>query len=418
MVKILPEVYDNMEIKRDYYLNKLIAFKNNGLIKTITGIKASGKSYLLNTIFYNYLLECNVLKDHIIRLSLDEFDNVYLRDAKILSKYIKERIIDKDIYYVLLDEIQLVDNFEGVLNGLLRISNIDIYVTGSNSKYLLTDIITEFRGRTINIKVYPLSFYEFMSVYKGEKIDGWLEYITYGGMPYVLTKRTEEEKRLYLNNLFKLTYLKDIIDRNNIKRVYVLNKLVYILALYSFLLSNTFISHLIKNVSVHTISSYINYLLDAFIAIKVKRYDIKGKRYISTYNKYYFTDIGLRNAILNFRGLEENQIIKNIIYNELIIRGYSVDVGVVKIRERSKGRKQLEVDFVCNLGYKRYYIKQVVSLDTREKTLQEEKALMNINDNFKKIIVVRDTMKHWYTEEGILVIGIWEFLLNKDSLDY
>ena len=407
-----------MEIKRDYYLNKLIAFKNNGLIKTITGIKASGKSFLLNTIFYNYLLECNVLKDHIIKVSLDEFDNVYLRDAQILSKYIKERIIDKDIYYVLLDEIQLVDNFEGVLNSLLRISNIDIYVTGSNSKYLSANIITEFRGRMINIKVYPLSFYEFMSVYKGEEIDGWLEYITYGGMPYVLTKRTEEEKRLYLSNLFELTYLKDITDRNNIKRVNVLNKLVYILASYSFLLSNTFISNLIKSVSVHTISSYINYLLDAFIAVKVKRYDIKGKRYISTYNKYYFTDIGLRNAILNFRGLEENQIVKNIIYNELIIRGYSVDVGVVKIRERGSGRKQLEVDFVCNLGYKRYYIKQVLCLDTREKTLQEERVLININDNFKKIIVVKDTMKHWYTEEGILVIGIWEFLLNKDSLDY
>ena len=394
-----------MEIKRDYYLNKLIAFKNNGLIKTITGIKASGKSFLLNTIFYNYLLECNVLKDHIIKVSLDEFDNVYLRDAQILSKYIKERIIDKDIYYVLLDEIQLVDNFEGVLNSLLRISNIDIYVTGSNSKYLSANIITEFRGRTINIKVYPLSFYEFMSVYKGEEIDGWLEYITYGGMPYVLTKRTEEEKRLYLSNLFELTYLKDITDRNNIKRVNVLNKLVYILASYSFLLSNTFISNLIKSVSVHTISSYINYLLDAFIAVKVKRYDIKGKRYISTYNKYYFTDIGLRNAILNFRGLEENQIVKNIIYNELIIRGYSVDVGVVKIREMGSGRKQLEVDFVCNLGYKRYYIKQVLCLDTREKTLQEERVLININDNFKKIIVVKDTMKHWYTEEGILVIG-------------
>ena len=411
------------QIKRDLYLNKLINRKENGMIKVVTGIRRSGKSYLLDPIFKNYLMDNGVSEDHIIKLNLEERKNKKYLDPDILDKYIRSLIVDKKMYYVILDEIQNVSDFEFVLNGFLYIENVDVYVTGSNSKFLSSDVITEFRGRGDEVRVYPLSFKEFTSAYKGTQEEAWNEYLIYGGMPYILTKKTEEEKSSYLSNLFKTTYLKDIIERNNVGREDVLNALVNILSssvgslTNPTKLANTFVSNMIKNVNVQTITSYINYLLDSFLINKVERYDIKGKKYISTPSKYYFTDIGLRNVRINFRQLEENHLMENIIYNELMIRGYNVDVGVVEIRDESKKRKQLEVDFVCNQSYKRYYIQCTLHLEEREKTIQEEKPLLNIGDEFKKIIVVKDNIKHWYTEEGILIIGIQEFLLNQDSLD-
>lgn len=411
------------EISRYIYLNKLINRKENGMIKIVTGIRRSGKSYLLDPIFKNFLINNGVQDDHIIKIDLEERKNKRFLDPDVLDEYIRSLIIDEKMYYVILDEIQLVSDFESVLNGFLHIKNVDVYVTGSNSKFLSSDIITEFRGRGDEVKVYPLSFSEFLEAYSGNKIDAWNEYLTYGGMPYILTKKTDEEKSSYLNSLFETTYLRDIVERNNVQRVDVLNALVNVLAssvgslTNPTKLTNTFISNSIKDVNAHTITLYMDYLLDAFLINKVERFDVKGKKYISTPSKYYFVDIGLRNARLNFRQQEENHLMENIIYNELIIRGYNVDVGVVEVRDENKGRKQLEVDFVCNLGSKRYYVQSALNLDTREKTIQEERPLMSVGDNFKKIIVVKDNIKHWYTEEGIMIIGIQEFLLNKDSLD-
>ena len=411
------------EIKRDVYLNKLISRKENGLIKIITGIRRCGKSYLLDPLFKNYLLESGVKEDHIIKLELDKEENKKFRDSHELNEYIKSLIKDKNMYYILLDEIQMVGGFESVLNSFLYERNLDVYVTGSNSKFLSSDIITEFRGRGDEIKVFPLSFYEYVEAFKGDKQDAWNEYVLYGGLPLVLSKKTDEEKSKYLKDLFDQTYIKDIIERNNIQRVDILDSIINILASSVGSLTNpqkmfnTFISNGEKKISLNTINSYIKYIEDSFIVNKSERYDVKGKKYIQTPQKYYFSDIGLRNARLNFRQQEENHIMENIIYNELIIRGYNVDVGVVEVRDENKNRKQLEFDFVCNLGNKRYYVQSALILDTREKTIQEERPLMNINDNFKKIIVVKDNMKHWMTEEGILVIGIQEFLLNKNSLD-
>ena len=411
------------EISRYIYLNKLINRKENGMIKIVTGIRRSGKSYLLDPIFKNFLINNGVQDDHIIKIDLEERKNKRFLDPDVLDEYIRSLIIDEKMYYVILDEIQLVSDFESVLNGFLHIKNVDVYVTGSNSKFLSSDIITEFRGRGDEVKVYPLSFSEFLEAYSGNKIDAWNEYLTYGGMPYILTKKTDEEKSSYLNSLFETTYLRDIVERNNVQRVDVLNALVNVLAssvgslTNPTKLTNTFISNSIKDVNAHTITLYMDYLLDAFLINKVERFDVKGKKYISTPSKYYFVDIGLRNARLNFRQQEENHLMENIIYNELTIRGYNVDVGVVEVRDENKGRKQLEVDFVCNLGSKRYYVQSALNLDTREKTIQEERPLMSVGDNFKKIIVVKDNIKHWYTEEGIMIIGIQEFLLNKDSLD-
>ncbi len=410
------------EIKRDVYLNKLISRKENGLIKIITGIRRCGKSYLLDSLFKNYLLESGVKEDHIIKLELDKEENKKYRDSHELNEYIKSQIKDKNMYYILLDEIQMVEGFESVLNGFLYERNLDVYVTGSNSKFLSSDIITEFRGRGDEIKVFPLSFSEYVEAFKGDKQTAWNEYVLYGGLPLILSKKTDEEKSKYLKDLFEQTYIKDIIERNNIQRVNILDSIINMLASSVGSLTNpkkiydTFVSNGEKEISSNTVNSYIKYIEDSFIVNKSDRYDVKGKKYIQTPQKYYFSDIGLRNARLNFRQQEENHIMENIIYNELIVRGYNVDVGVVEVRE-SNQRKQLEVDFVCNLGNKRYYVKSVLNLDTREKTIQEERPLMNINDNFKKIIVVKDTMKHWITEEGILVIGIQEFLLNKNSLD-
>ena len=411
------------EIKRDVYLNKLISRKENGLIKIITGIRRCGKSYLLDPLFKNYLLESGVKEDHIIKLELDKEENKKFRDAHELNEYIKSLIKDKNMYYILLDEIQMVGGFESVLNSFLYERNLDVYVTGSNSKFLSSDIITEFRGRGDEIKVFPLSFSEYIESFKGDKQDAWNEYVLYGGLPLIFSKKTDEEKSKYLKDLFDQTYIKDIVERNNIQRVDILDSIINILASSVGSLTNpqkmfnTFISNGEKEISLNTINSYIKYIEDSFIVNKSERYDVKGKKYIQTPQKYYFSDIGLRNARLNFRQQEENHIMENIIYNELIIRGYNVDVGVVEVRDENKNRKQLEVDFVCNLGNKRYYVQSALNLDTREKTIQEERPLMNINDNFKKIIVVKDNMKHWMTEEGILVIGIQEFLLNKNSLD-
>lgn len=410
------------EIKRDVYLKKLIDRKENGLIKVITGIRRCGKSYLLNTIFYNYLLESGVNDQHIIKIALDNDDFTYLQKQGELSQYVKDKIIDKSLYYILLDEIQLVDNFEFVLNGLNSIENTDIYVTGSNSKFLSSDIITEFRGRSDEIRLLPLSFSEIFSVYNGSKEDAWIDYMTYGGLPLVTEQNTSEQKSKYLINLFQTTYIKDIVERNKIQRTDILDALINSIASSIGSLTNpnklfkTFISKGEKEVSLNTVTSYLNFLMDSFMVEKVDRFDIKGKKYIGAVSKYYFSDIGLRNARINFRQLEENHIMENIIYNELIMRGFNVDVGIVEVRDKDN-RKQLEVDFVCNFGSKRYYIQSALNLDTREKTLQEENSLININDNFKKIIVVKDNYHPWYTEEGILVIGIKEFLLNKNSLD-
>ena len=410
------------EINRDSYLKKLIDRKENNLIKIITGIKRSGKSYLLDPIYKNYLLDNGVDNNHIIKIDLDLRANKKFLDPDYLDNYVRNSIRDEKVYYCLLDEIQNVPDFESVLNGFLKIPNLDVYVTGSNSKFLSSDIITEFRGRSDEIRVYPLTFSEFLSAFDGTKEEAWNSYIMFGGLPLILNQKTDEQKRNYLISLFNTTYLKDTIERNNINRVDVLDSLINLLSSSIGSLTNpkkisdTFISNSFKDVSINTISSYLNCLLDSFIIEKVERYDVKGKKYISPPSKYYFSDIGLRNARINFRQMEENHIMENIIYNELLSRGYNVDVGVVEVREGNI-RKQLEVDFVCNQSDKRFYIQVALNLDTREKTIQEEKSLLNINDNFKKIIVVKDNILKWYTEEGILVIGLQEFLLNKNSLN-
>ena len=410
------------EIERNLYLNKIINRRENGLIKVITGIRRCGKSYLLDPLFKNYLLADGVKEDHIIKLELDRVENEKYRNSRALNEYIRSLIKDKDMYYVILDEIQLVKGFEFVLNGLLYEKNIDVYVTGSNSKFLSSDIITEFRGRGDQIKVNPLSFAEFSSAFDGDKYEAWNEYVTYGGMPLILSKKNDEEKSQYLKELFEQTYIKDIVERNNIQRIDILDSLINMLASSVGSLTNpqklfdTFKSNGEKELSLNTINSYIADIEDSFIVNKSTRYDIKGKKYIQTPQKYYFSDIGLRNARLNFRQQEENHLMENIIYNELLIRGYNVDVGVVEVREEGK-RKQLEVDFVCNLGNKRYYIQSALNLDTREKTIQESRSLNNIGDSFKKIIVVKDNIKLWRTDDGIVIMGIQEFLLNKDSLD-
>lgn len=410
------------EIKRDVYLNKIIEKRENGLIKIITGIRRCGKSYLLDPLFKNYLLESGVKEDHIIKLDLDERKNNKFLDPDQLDQYIRDLIKDNDQYFLILDEIQKVEDFESVLNGFLHIRNLDVYVTGSNSKFLSSDIITEFRGRGDEVRIHPLSFSEFYSAFNGTKEEAWEQYIVYGGLPRILSFKNEVEKSEYLKNLFEKTYLDDIVERNNIQRVDVLDAVVNILAssIGSLTnpnkLSNTFESSGFKDVSVNTITSYINYLQDSFLIEKATRYDVKEKKYIQTPYKFYFSDIGLRNCRLNFRQQEETHIMENIIFNELLYRGYNVDVGVVEIRE-GDDKKQVEVDFVCNQYNKRYYIQSALSLPTREKTIQEERPLMNIPDNFKKIIVVKDDIKPWISEEGISIVGLKEFLLNPNSMD-
>lgn len=409
------------EIKRDIYLNKLINRKENGLIKIITGIRRCGKSYLLDPLFKNSLLESGVKVDHIIKLELDKEENKKYRDSHELNEYIKSQIKDKDMYYILLDEVQMCEGFESVLNGFLYERNIDVYVTGSNSKFLSSDIITEFRGRGDEIRVFPLSFFEYVEAFKGDIQDAWNEYVLYGGLPLIMSKKSDEEKSKYLKDLFDQTYIKDIIERNNIQRVDILDSIINILASSVGSLTNpkkiydTFVSNGEKEISSNTVNSYIKYIEDSFIVNKSDRYDVKGKKYIQTPQKYYFSDIGLRNARLNFRQQEENHIMENIIFNELLIRGYTVDVGVVETRN-SDGRTYYEIDFICNMASNRYYIQSALNIDSKEKNYQESRPLNCVGDNFKKIIVVKDDINPWHNEDGILIIGIKDFLLNKSSL--
>lgn len=410
------------EIKREQYLNELISAKENRLIKVITGIRRCGKSYLLDPIFKNYLLENNVKEDHIIKLDLDLIENKIYRDPLKLFNYVMDNVKDKDLYYILLDEIQLVDNFEDVLNSFLKKPNLDVYVTGSNSKFLSSDIITEFRGRSTEINVYPLSFSEFVELKNISKEEAWKEYVLYGGLPPVVLQEDEKQKREYLLSLFDMTYLKDIIERNDIKRKDVLDAIVNILASSIGSLTNpmniykTYIGVGDKDISVNTITSYIEHLENAFLVKKVERYDVKGRKHVSTPFKYYFTDLGLRNVRLNFRQQEENHIMENIVFNELLIRGYNVDVGVVEVRS-NEGRTYYEIDFICNMASNRYYVQSALNIDSPEKNYQESRPLNSVGDNFKKIIVVKDDINSWHNEDGILIVGIKEFLLNKNSLE-
>lgn len=411
-------------IERNEYLEKLINRMGNGLIKVVTGIRRSGKSYLLNELFYDYLIDKGVPSDHILKISLDKTENIELHDAKKLDEYIKKQIKDDEMYYVVIDEVQLAKGFELVLTGLLYEDNIDVYVTGSNSKFLSSDVITEFRGRGDEVHVMPLSFAEFCSSFEGDKNDAWLEYMTFGGLPQILTKKTDEDKSKFLKDQFNNTYIKDIVERNKIQRVDVLDSIINILSSSVGSLTNpqkifdTFKSNGEKELSLNTINSYLTHLENAFLITKVNRYDVKGRKYIETPLKYYFSDIGLRNARINFRQQEENHIMENIIYNELVLRGYNVDVGVVPVLDENGKMVQTEVDFVCNLGTKRIYIQSALNLDTREKTIQEERPLLKIKDNFKKIIIIKDSVKPWYTEEGVLIVGIKEFLLDKDVINF
>ncbi len=410
------------EFKREQYLNQLIAARENKLIKVITGIRRCGKSYLLDPIFKKYLITSGVKENHIIKLDLDLIENHKYRDPMELFNYVIAKVKDENMYYILLDEIQLVDNFEEVLNSFLKKTNLDVYVTGSNSKFLSSDIITEFRGRSTEIKIYPLSFKEFIEYKNISEDKAWKEYIQYGGLPPVVIQNDNKQKREYLANLFETTYLKDIVERNDIKRKDVLDAIVNILASSIGSLTNpsniykTYLSIGDKDISLNTITSYIEYLENAFLIKKVERYDVKRRKYITTPVKYYFTDLGLRNIKLNFRQYEEKHIMENIIYNELLLRGYSVDVGVVESRNKN-GRVFYEIDFVCNMASNRYYIQSALSIDEPEKIIQESRPLNYVKDNFKKIIVVKDNINAWHNEDGILIIGIMEFLLNSNSLE-
>ena len=416
-----------MEIKRDLYLNKLIRKKNNGLIKIVTGVRRCGKSYLLFNLFHNHLLEEGVEEDHIIEVALDDRSNKELRDPDNMLKFVKERIVDKETYYIILDEVQLLDEFEDVLNSFLHIRNADIYVTGSNSKFLSSDLITEFRGRGDEIRIYTLSFREFVSVYDGSLDEAWDEYFNYGGLPLILSMETVEDKVEYLTSLFQKVYLSDIVERNKVRNKDELDELVDILASAIGSLTNpsklakTFKSVKGKVISDKTLKTYIDYLIDAFLISKAKRFDIKGKRYIGSPAKYYFEDIGLRNARLNFRQVEITHIMENIIYNELRIRGYKVDVGLVEHystgKDGKRQKKQLEVDFVATKGSEKYYIQSAFAMNKEEKIAQEQRSLVHISDSFKKIIIVADNIKVRRNEEGITTMGLRNFLLDENSLN-
>lgn len=411
------------EIKRDLYLQQLIDAMGNGMIKIITGIRRCGKSYLLDPLFKNHLLKNGIDENHIIKLNLDERKNQQYYHPDRLDEFVRSQIRDNQTHYIIIDEIQLVNDFESVLNGFLNMRNLDIYVSGSNSKFLSSDIVTQFRGRGQQIRVYPLSFAEYFQAGHQEKNEALKEYLRYGGMPLLFSMTSDEQKSRYLKELFELTYLKDIIERNNIKKNDVLESLVNILAssigsvTSATKLTNSFMSNGTKELSKNTVIQYLSFLLDSFLIEKVDRYDIKGKRYIQSLSKYYYCDIGLRNARLNFRQQEDNHIIENLVYNELIRRGFNVDVGIVEIRDKDD-KKQLEVDFVCNQSDHRYYVQVTSHLENAEKTLQEQRSLMNISDNFKKIIISREDNKPWLTEQGILVVGLMDFLLDFDCFKH
>ena len=413
-----------MEIKRDFYLNKLIGHKKNGLVKIVTGVRRCGKSYLLFKLFRDHLIENGTDENHIISIALDDFGNRRLQNPEELYGYVKSQIIDDGDYYILLDEIQLVPEFESVINGFLHIPGVDIYVTGSNSKFLSSDIITEFRGRGDEIRVYPLNFSEFYSVYGGAFDKAWLAYCNWGGMPLCLLMETAADKAKYLTNLFETTYLADIINRNNLRGNAEINELTDVLAssigslTNPLKLSNTFASAKKVKLSANTVSAYLDCLEDSFLVEKALRYDIKGKRYINTPAKYYFVDLGLRNARLSFRQQEYTHIMENVIYNELRLRGYSVDVGVVDTVEKDGSasvRKNLEVDFVVNLGNRRYYIQSAYNIPTEEKMAQEQASLLSINDAFRKIIIVNQPIMSGYNEQGILMLSLFDFLMDPEK---
>ncbi len=414
------------EVKRDMYLKRLIERRENGSIKVVTGCHRCGKTFLLFKLYARYLVESGVDPSRIITTALDDEAFEDFRDKRKLSAYLKQKMTDDSIWYVFLDEVQLCQGFESVLNGLNRRDNVDIYVTGSNSKFLSSDILTEFRGRGDEVRVYPLTYSEYLSAFLGDREQAWAEYVTYGGLPMILSRKTDELKAEYLTTLCKELYLKDIENRYNLRRGAVMPTLLKVLASSVGSLTNpvkladTFKS---KGIAVtdKTLGTYIEYLTDAFFISKAERYDIKGKRYIASPFKYYFTDVGLRNAELNFRQQEENPVMENIIFNELLVRGFPVDVGVVERTEKSKDgksvRKRLEVDFVCNRGDKRYYIQSAFAIPDSEKMEQEQKPLIHIRDSFKKIIVVKDRIKRLYNENGVLIMGLEDFLLMPNSLD-
>ena len=417
-----------MNISRNLYLNQLVAGQGNGLIKIVTGIRRCGKSYLLFKLFHDYLISKGIKEDHIVRVALDDLMNEELREPHALLRHIRERIQAEGMYYVLLDEIQLVPNFYEVLNSLLHVQNADVYVTGSNSKFLSKDVVTEFRGRGDEIHLYPLSFSEFMQGYQGDKWNGWREYYTFGGLPLILSLETEQKKSEYLKNLYESVYLVDILERNKVRNKAEFDELARIIAssigspCNPTKLSNTFRS--VKNLTVSStsIARYLSYMEYAFLIEKSIRYNIKGKKYINTLSKYYFSDLGIRNALLGFRQQEESHIMENIIYNELRIRGYHVDVGMVEERTTDRNnktiRKQYEVDFVANQGNRRYYIQSAFAMPDEAKTRQETASLTRIDDSFKKIIVVKDDIMPKRDENGIVTIGIMDFLLQPDSMDY
>ena len=417
-----------MEIKRDSYLEQLKIRKDNGMIKIITGIRRCGKSFLLFVLFKKYLLESGVDNDHIIEIALDGIENEELRDPKKCYQYIKDAMKYDQKYYLLLDEVQFMPRFEEVLNSLLRIGNIDVYVTGSNSKFLSSDIVTEFRGRGDEIRIYPLSFAEFYAAFDGDYDDAWEEYMTYGGLPQVAQFSVERQKAEYLNNIFSNVYIRDVVERNRIQNVDEIGTLVDILAsaigapTNPTKISNTFKSERGINYSNKTISNHIDYLAEAFLISKANRYDIKGRKYVGANLKYYFSDVGLRNARLNFRQQEPTHILENIVYNELLVRGYNVDVGIVDVfAKNSEGKrvhKQLEVDFVVNQGSQRYYIQVAYDMTAEEKQTQELNSFRNIPDSFKKIVIVNGTKKPWRNEEGFVIMGMKYFLLNEDSLEF
>ena len=418
----------HMEIQRDYYLEQLKIRRENGMIKIITGIRRCGKSYLLFVLFKKYLLETGTEQDHIIEIALDGIENEELRDPKKCYEYIKASVKDNKKYYLLLDEVQFMPRFEEVLNSLLRMSNIDVYVTGSNSKFLSSDIITEFRGRGDEIRIYPLSFAEFYSVYDGEFDDAWNDYMIYGGLPQIAQFRDERQKAEYLKNIFVNVYFKDVVERNRIQNVDEIGTLVDVLAsaigapTNPTKIANTFATERGNSYTNKTISKHIDYLAEAFLISKANRYDIKGRKYIGANLKYYFVDLGLRNARLNFRQQEPTHIMENVVYNELLVRGYNVDVGIVEVMEKNKEgkriHKQLEVDFVVNQGNQRYYIQVAYDMTSEEKQNQELHSFRNIPDSFKKIVIVNGTAKPWRNEEGFVIMGMKYFLLNDDSLEF
>lgn len=413
-------------IKRDNYLNKLIDHKHNQRIKIITGIRRCGKSYLLSKLFKEHLKQQGIKKDHIIEIEFDNWKNKQFRQADACYEFITSKLKDSKRHYILLDEVQMLEDFPDILNGLLHLKNVDVYVTGSNSKFLSRDVVTEFRGRGDEIRMFPLSFAEFNSVVKTDWETAWKQYYTFGGLPYIALLKNDEDKMDYLRNLLQETYLKDIIDRNQIRNDNELNTLVDIIAscvgslTNPQKLSNSFKSSGQVAISAMTIKKYLDYLIDAFLICPAKRYDIKGKKYIATPVKYYFEDVGLRNMRLNFRQQEENHIMENIIFNELRQRGFAVDVGVLPMRQRKNNNytyKQLEIDFIANKGNNRYYIQSAFNMPTEEKQQQEERSLLQVDDSFKKIIIIKDDIMPKRDNRAILTLGLKDFLLNPQSMD-